>query len=166
MNIELPEDAALPSAARAPPGSASKTQHGECRTVNCAVQLVLHVAVLLLFAAPHETGIVPRLQAWRLDKPGTLYDIKHSILLISSCRPICRRLPGGDERLDLWCELISLDSLSGLTPEENSARPSGRNSGTDSFPQQIASGDSLLLSAMPRKNRRIQIQTKTLLQIA
>ena len=32
--------------------------------------------------------------------------------------------------------LTCLDSLSWLTPEENSARPSDRKSGTDSFPQQ------------------------------
>ena len=124
-------------------------------------------AQAVLNRLPHETEIAPRLQVWRLDKPGTFYDIKHSIFAyieLSSDLPI--RLPGGDERQDLWCELICLDSLSWLTLEENSARPSGRKSGTDSFPQQIASGDSLLLSAMPRKNRRIQIQTKTLLQIA
>jgi hypothetical protein len=35
--------------------------------------------------------------------------------------------------------------LSGLTPEENSPRPSVRNSRTDSFSQQKASGDTLLL---------------------
>jgi hypothetical protein len=59
-----------------------------------------------------------------LDKPGTLYDIKRSIFAdieLSSDLPI--RLPGGDERLDLWCELICLDSLSGLTPEEKLRAP-------------------------------------------
>jgi len=44
------------------------------------------------------------------------------------------RRDGSVVKLSRQC---SLNSLSGLTPEDNSARPSGRNSGADSFPQQI-----------------------------